>query len=74
MLQENDSVTLLSAALKMLTKETDYTQTQIHLTEEQSFKKKNRKSFKGAAASSWKRNKYKDSRREKRKRDFRYDK
>jgi ATP-dependent RNA helicase DeaD len=38
-----------------------------------SFKKKSHKSFKDAAASSWKKNKYKDARSEKRKRDFRYD-
>jgi ATP-dependent RNA helicase DeaD len=71
LLQENDSVTLLSAALKILTKEPDYSQTQIHLKEEASFKKKNPKSFRGGVPS-WKREKYKNMRNKKRKRDYKY--
>ncbi|NLL20756.1 MAG: DEAD/DEAH box helicase [Firmicutes bacterium] len=72
LLQENDSVTLLSAALKILTKEPDYSQTQIHLKEEASFKKKTPKSFIGGAVPSWKREKYKNMRNKKRKRDYKY--
>ncbi len=72
LLEENDSVALLSAALKILTKEPDYNHTQVHLTEEASFKKKGPKGYKGGATSSWKRNKYKDARSKKRKRDYKY--
>lgn len=73
LLQENDSVTLLSAALKILTKEPDYSQTQIHLKEEASFKKKNPKGVKRGAVPSWKRERYKDARNKKRKRDYKFD-
>ncbi|MDO9535902.1 MAG: DEAD/DEAH box helicase [Bacillota bacterium] len=75
LLKENDSVVLLSAALKILTKAPDYNQTQVHLTEEASFKKKSSpRSFMGGAVPSWKGNKHKDARSEKRKRDFKYQK
>ncbi len=58
LLQENDSVTLLSAALKMLTKEPDTPV--VHLTEEASFKKKSPKNLKN----------YKEGRTDKRKRKY----
>ena len=76
LLQENDSVTLLSAALKLLTKEPD--QTSIKLTEEAQPRRTGSKGYKGASPSSgtpsWKRNSYKDTRNEKRKRNFKHDK
>jgi ATP-dependent RNA helicase DeaD len=75
LLKENDSLAFLSAALKILTKEPDYNQTQIHLTEEASFKKKSPpRSFMGGAVPAWKGNKHKDARNEKRKRDYKYNK
>ena len=76
LLEENDSVTLLSAALKLLTKEPDHTPLQLTI-EAPPPKRKSPNPFRGgtatAAGSSWKRNTYKDSRTEKRKRNYKHD-
>lgn len=76
LLEDNDSVTLLSAALKLLTKEPE--QTSVQLTIEAPPKKKSPKGFRGSAPSTeapyWKRSNYKDNRSEKRQRSYKYDK
>lgn len=77
LLEDNDSVTLLSAALKLLTKEPD--QTPVSLTEEAPPRKTSHKSYRGGGAAPagephWKRTGYKDKRNEKRKRNYKHDK
>ncbi|MEW5920149.1 MAG: DEAD/DEAH box helicase [Bacillota bacterium] len=72
LLEQNDSVTLLSAALKLLTKEPDITP--VQLTEEAPFRGKSPNVYQGGggAPAYAKRQNYKNSRNDKRKRDFKH--
>ena len=78
LLEENDSVTLLSAALKLLTKEPDQTPVKLTIEAPPPKRKSAPKGYRGstssAAGSSWKRNNYKDTRSEKRTRNYKHDK
>lgn len=74
LLMQNDSVTLLAAALKLLTREPDITP--VQLTEEAPLRSKKTRPFQGGgtgAPYSAKRPTYKKTREDKRQRDFRYD-
>ncbi len=78
LLEENDSVTLLSAALKLLTKEPDQTPVKLTIEAPPPRRKSAPKGYRGntatAAGSSWKRNNYKDTRSDKRTRNYKHDK
>ncbi len=69
MLEDKDSVSLLAAALKILTKEPD--STQVTLTEESPFRQKKSTGFKGGAqGGNYRKPKFKGGRDDRRKKQF----